>query len=168
MHLVTSVLFLPSYAAYLSPTSLSILMRSYFITCLDWYISLGRVPLPLSDFYASSTAHPLEHGAPHTTPDAHALDASDPTPNPWLALIQSTLQHSDDHIHKLQRALLHFASRLGSTPAGTFAKAAEAGLEGAELLDGTLFVRVAGLTMARVGWMREGQENKGWDRNGIL
>ena len=42
------------------------------------------------------------------------------------------------------------------------------GLEGAEVLDGTLFIRVAGLTADRMGWMKEGQETQFWDRMGFF
>jgi hypothetical protein len=40
-------------------------------------------------------------------------------------------------------------------------------LEGAELLDGTLFVRSAGLTATALGWMREGQKKGEWDFSGF-
>ena len=91
----------------------------------------------------------------------------------WLSLLQSTLMHPDDHVPKCQRSLAHFAALFGSRQQGAFKALAEvadpnARLEGAELLDGTLFLRVAGLTAERVGWMREGQENGGWDFEGFL
>ena len=92
--------------------------------------------------------------APNTLAPAH-------TPNPWLPLVQSTLVHPDEHLCKLQRALLHYGEVFGGAPRGAFAGLAE--LEGAEVLDGSLFVRVAGLTADRLGWMREGQEKGSWD-----
>ncbi|OCH85392.1 hypothetical protein OBBRIDRAFT_838996 [Obba rivulosa] len=103
-------------------------------------------------------------------PGAGALTPENPSPNPWLPILQSTLVHPDDHLCKLQRALVHFASLYGARPAGHFAPFANAAapLEGAEVLDGSLFIRVAGLTAARVGWMREGQEDMGWDRHGFF
>jgi hypothetical protein len=42
----------------------------------------------------------------------------------------------------------------GSTPAGYFTGTE---LKDTELIDGTLFVRVAGLTTGRLGWVREGE-----------
>ena len=166
MHLVTSALFMPSYAAYLSPTSFALFARAYMTTSLAWFVARGRPALPLAAFYAEVSARPAEPGAPHgVAPAPGALDARDPSPNGWLPIVQSTLQHKDDHIHKFQRSLLHFARMLSATPPGTFRRE---GLEGAEVLDGTLFIRVAGLTAGRLGWMREGQEDKGWDRIGLF
>jgi len=40
-------------------------------------------------------------------------------------------------------------------------------LPSAERLDGTLFIRVAGLTARRKGSVREGEETIPWDRNGF-
>lgn len=171
LHLVTSSLFLHSLTAYLSPTSTSILLRTYLANCLAWWVARGRPPLPIQDIYASVSAHPIERGAPHTQPGKDTLTASDPSPNPWLPIMQTTLGHPDDHLCKLQRALAHFAALYGTTPAGHFAPLADvngAPLEGAEVLDGTLFLRVAGLSANRLGWMREGEGNKGWDFKGFL
>ena len=41
-------------------------------------------------------------------------------------------------------------------------------LEGAEVLDGSLFARIAGLTASRLGWMREGEEQRQWDFQGLF
>ncbi|CCM00192.1 uncharacterized protein FIBRA_02220 [Fibroporia radiculosa] len=171
LHLVTSVLFLPSLTAYLSPTSTSILLRTYFNNSLAWWIARGRPALPIRDFYASVSERPQEHGAPYARPGEGTLTPADPSPNPWLPILQTTLEHPDDHLCKLQRALAHFASLYGIRPEGHFghlAKVSGASLDGAELLDGTLFVRAASLSADRLGWMREGEKNKGWDFDGFF
>jgi hypothetical protein len=51
--------------------------------------------------------------------------------------------HPDDHMLKIQRTFAHFSSLYGARPKGYF-KGTE--LEGAEELDGSLFLRAAGLT----------------------
>ncbi|EMD35908.1 hypothetical protein CERSUDRAFT_52660 [Gelatoporia subvermispora B] len=170
MHLITSLLFVPSYVAQLSHRSRIILLRSYFATCVAWYVARGRPALPIRVFYAAVTPTPVEHGAPHATPAKGTLVPENPSPNPWLPLLQSAMVHPDDHLCKLQRALVHFAALYGARPAGHFAAFASSApaLEGAEALDGTLFVRVAGLTADRLGWMREGQDDMGWDRRGFF
>ncbi|KAI0739632.1 hypothetical protein C8Q80DRAFT_1222030 [Daedaleopsis nitida] len=145
VHLVTSVLFLPSLVAYLSPTSTTILLRTYLLNTLALYVARGRPALPVADFFASGTLVP-----------------DDPHPNPWLTLLQNTVMHEDDHLCKLQRTLAHFASLYGTTPAGHFARLGVE-LGGAERLDGSLFVRAAGLSMDRLGWVREGGEKGEWD-----
>jgi hypothetical protein len=77
------------------------------------------------------------------------------------------LVHPDDHLCKIQRSLSEYASHFGNTPAGTFSGTE---LKDAELIDGTLFIRAAGLTAARLGWVREGEPPlKGsWDTRGFF
>ncbi|KAL6302568.1 hypothetical protein BKA93DRAFT_827272 [Sparassis latifolia] len=171
MHMVTSVLFLHSLTAYLTPTSSTILLRTYLINALTWWVARGRPVPPLRAFFSSPdapTAHPTEARA-HPAPARDALVCADPSPNPWLPLLQTALVHPDDHLCKLQRALAHFAALYGATPKGHFAALAEgdAPLEGAGEMDGTLFVRAAGLTADALGWMREGDERRSWDFGGF-
>ncbi|KAF8341933.1 hypothetical protein F5887DRAFT_839458, partial [Amanita rubescens] len=64
------------------------------------------------------------------------------TPNPWLTIIETSLTYLNAHLIKLQRALAHFGALLGS-------RSRE--LDGGELLDVTLFIKVAELTAKRVG-----------------
>ena len=161
VHLVTSVLFLPSLVAYLSPTSISILLRTYLLNALALYVARGRPALPVAEFFDSVTPTPSPPSDPPKPSDG-TLNPENPNANPWLALMQSTIMHPDDHLCKLQRALAHFASLYGTTPAG-YLKELGVELEGAEKIDGSLFVRVAGLSMDRLGWMREGQDELEWD-----
>lgn len=160
VHLVTSVLFLPSLVTYLSPTSISILLRTYLLNSLALYVARGRPALPVAEFFDSVTPTP----APPTPksgamkPGGGTLVPEDPHPNPWLTLLQNTVVHEDDHLCKLQRALAHFASLYGT---GHLKVGIE--LDGVEKVDGSLFVRVAGLSMDRLGWVREGEDVKEWD-----
>ena len=52
----------------------------------------------------------------------------------------------------------------GARAAGDFAGTE---LEGAKRLDGTLFIRAAGLTANVIGWLKEGQKARDWDRSGF-
>lgn len=94
-------------------------------------------------------------------------------PNPWLPIVQTTLVHPNEHLCKLQRALWHFADVYGGRAKGRWVEQdkdngeSAQGLEGLKELDGTLFIRAAGLTADRLGWMREGEEKKDWDRLGF-
>ncbi|KIM44058.1 hypothetical protein M413DRAFT_68435 [Hebeloma cylindrosporum] len=171
MHLVTSSLFLGTIYSQLKRGSQVRLLRSYFAVCLTWYIGRGRATIDIARFFKNdATLHPVAPG-PHPTPhkDANPSPTSPSaiTPNPWLSIIQSTLVHPDDHLCKLQRTLSEYASNFGNVPAGTFAGTE---LKDAELVDGTLFIRAAGLTAARIGWVREGEPPlKGsWDRRGFF
>ena len=159
MHLVTSSLLLHSLVNVLTPGSAATLLRVYFTLSLVWYIARGAAPIPISDFYnaVSSVPNPpvaAPQSVAQTLPPQNA-------PNAWHPIIQTTIVHPDDHLCKIQRALLHFAEVYGGAPRGTFAS------QGFDTLDGTLFLRVAGLTADRLGWMREGQAQRGWDRAGF-
>ncbi|GJE93605.1 questin oxidase family protein [Phanerochaete sordida] len=185
MHLVTSTLMTSSLLNVLTPRSAAVLLKTYFAFSIVLYIARGRPALPISAFYAATSAHPCPPGAvPQAAADT--LPPSDPrtqgTPNPWLAIVQTTLVHPNEHLCKAQRALYHFAEWLGGTRPGAFAglsglsptdrAVAEgdvgSGLSGAEVLDGTLFVRAAGLTADRLGWMREGEACRSWDGKGFF
>ena len=152
MHLVTSSLFLGTIYSQLKRSSQVRLLRSYFAACLGWYIGRGRARIDIARFFNNdATLQPV-------TPGPHPMPNKDPspstiTPNPSLSLIQSTLVHPDDHLCKLQRTLSEYASHFGHTPAGTFAGTE---LKDTELIDGTLFIRAAGLIAAKMGWVREG------------
>ena len=170
MHLVTSSLFLSSIFSLLKRRSQELLLRGYFTTCLVWYVGRGRAELDIARFFGNAaTLHPV---APGPKPTPHKDVSPSPTspyaltPDPWVPIIQSTLTHPDDHLGKLQRTLAEYSSRFGSTPAGYFNQTE---LKDAELIDGTLFVRVAGLTSGRLGWVREGEPplQGGWDRRGF-
>lgn len=164
MHLVTSTIFLPSVVAYLSPRSAALLLQTYFSLSLSWYLAQGRPALHIRDFYKATTAKPAPPGEPHTTPAKDTLTPDDISPNPWLPIVQTTIVHPGEHLCKIQRALMHNATIYGTRTAGDFAGLE---LDGAEVLDGTLFIRVAGLTADRIGWMKEAQEPGYWDRSGF-
>lgn len=166
MHLVTSAVLMPSLLGALKPASASLLLRIYFTASLVVYISRGRPPLPIADFYASTTASPSEPGPPPPATDKALPPIA--APNPWTQIVQAALAHPDEHFCKLQRALVHFATLYGGSPKGQFAGMSNDGLQGAETLDGTLFVRAAGLTADRLGWVRQGEVNEFWDLAGFF
>lgn len=183
MHLVTSALFVPSLTSYLPPASAAFFLRTYFLTSLVIYIMRGRPDLPLAEFFANTPtllSPPGSHPTPSTDVCNRPIDLPAQRdnwlaakgheilfPNPWLPIMQSTLVHPDDHLCKINRALWHFGSVFGTTPAGTFAHL-KGDLGDAEVLDGSLFVRAAILTMNRLGWVREGEAQKFWDHPGFL
>lgn len=168
MHLVTSSLFLPSICAYFPPHITQIFLRSYFSICLATWVGKGRPSVEITQKFISNTdTFPQEPiGDRAMKPAKGTLTPETVTPNPWLAIIQSALMHPDDHVCKVQRALGHWSGMFGGRPRGYWAKSSPkegaAQLKGVELLDGTLFVRVAGMTQATKGWMREGREHGDW------
>ncbi|KAF9478258.1 hypothetical protein BDN70DRAFT_943917 [Pholiota conissans] len=168
MHLVTSSLFLSEVFSELKRSSQVELLRGYFATCLAWYIGRGRPKLDIAEFFSRDNARPTAPGpqpTPHegANPSPSAPEAI--TPNPWLPVLQSTLAHPDDHLAKLQRSLSEYSMHFGLTPAGTF-KNTE--LKDAGLIDGTLFIRAAGLSLSAMGWVREGQAPGAWSFDGFF
>lgn len=175
MHLVTSSLFLPSVIEYLSPASNSLLLRGYFAALLATWVSRDRPAIDIKNFYASnsSTVSPHPPGPAPALAES-ALTPGHPYPNSWSAILTSTMQHPNEHLIKVQRTLAHWAALFGGVKQGRWSgpkagavtgEATE--LQGAELLDGTLFVRTAGLTQERLGWIREGGKKGDWDLDGF-
>ncbi|KXN91334.1 Oxidoreductase AflY [Leucoagaricus sp. SymC.cos] len=181
VHLVTSSAFIPSIIARLndSPHAQITLLRSYLSVALSVYVSRARPRLDIAAFFKSSsaTAYPLPiHSLP--TPSKDALPGKDKiearVPDPWLPLVQTTIVHPDSHLPKAIRALAAFASKFGTTTAGSFGSpevcaegAIKTELPGAEYLDGTLFIRTAGLTSARMGRVGQGEAALRWDHDGF-
>jgi len=170
MHMVTSSLFLCSFVPYLSPSSTVLLLRTYFLTSLTWWISRGRPPLPIREFYESVSDTPVIQGIDDVKPSKSTLSPETVTPNPWLQIIQMSIVHTDDHLCKIQRALAHFARQYGERPAGHFAASTRVGdatLDGVELLDGTLFLKIASLTAEKVAAVKEAHDPFYWDLKGF-
>ncbi|TFY61421.1 hypothetical protein EVG20_g7066 [Dentipellis fragilis] len=187
MHLVTSAHFLPNFALLPSasnpatvnpPLSLAnrlLLVRTYFAQSIGWYIARGRPALPLAEFYAATANHvasPIPPPSKREKGDVKegtiammsfksALEAGS---NPWMRIIQNTLVHTSEHLCKLQRSLAFFAVKYGNRDAGDFAGSP---LEGSEKLDSTLFARVAGLAMERLGLANEGGKIEFFDLVGF-
>lgn len=161
MHVLTSSLFLPTYAAALRPTSVALLLKTYLVSSLLWWVARGRPTLPIHDFYSNTSAPVSGHECP-ASPSTNSDD-------PWHPVIHDTIAHPDDHLCKVQRALLHFASAYGDRRAGTLAAGADAepGIDGQELVDGTIFWRVAQLTARNFG-NKDGVPDGTWDLRGFF
>ena len=166
MHVLTSSIFIATLAAHLSPVSQSALLRGHFSLLLSFWVSRGRPGLPIESFFAKVTPTPTPPG-PKPAPSKDALGKENDVQshdNPWLSIIQSVIHHPDEHLVKTVRALQHYSQIYGGRPKGTFK---DTELEGAEKLDGTLFVRAAGNAMSALGWVREGEHLGKHDRAGL-
>jgi hypothetical protein len=107
------------------------LLRAYFTTTLGWWLSRCGPSLDVQGFLKATDLLPPSEGEVPSRA------------NPFLDIVQAGIAHSDDHMLKIQRAFAHFSSIYGSRPKGYFKRTE---LEGAEELDGTLFIRAARLT----------------------
>ncbi|KAG1763927.1 hypothetical protein EDD22DRAFT_471845 [Suillus occidentalis] len=164
MHMVTSSIFLPSLIAYLSPRAQALLLRAYLSSAVAWFVARGRPSLDFKSFFESmpTMPNPTNSTAVSSVEGIPAQDAQ--IPNPFLPLIQSSIMHPSDHHPKIQRAFAHFSAIYGARPKGYFTGTE---LDGAEELDGSLFVRAAVLTANYMGWAREGEEARNWGLEGF-
>ncbi|KAJ7446126.1 hypothetical protein FB451DRAFT_1538041 [Mycena latifolia] len=89
----------------------------------------------------------------------------------WLPLLRNAAAHREVHLITSTRTLFYCAREYGRTPAGAVAGALDGeGKEthpGAAELDGTLFIRVAGVLTEALGWVDHGGKEGSWDFSGI-
>ncbi|CAE6505590.1 unnamed protein product, partial [Rhizoctonia solani] len=164
VHLVTSNLFLPSILSLLRPKQQVDFMRAYFANALTWFVAEGRPALDVQGFFQSVTLDPKPN------PGSKTLIEKEAEGNPWYTLLAHTLVHPNEHHVKAERALAHGAALYGARSKGCFSYTE---LKGAEVIDGTLFVRTGGLLMDTMQWNHKVQreegidEESGWDLAGL-
>ncbi|KAJ7056047.1 hypothetical protein C8F01DRAFT_1062267 [Mycena amicta] len=94
-----------------------------------------------------------------------------PGSSAWFPILNNAGVHTEVHVVKVIRALFYSAQRYGLTKAGGLPGAVDSeGKEthpGAKSVDGTLFIRVAGVVTNALGWASHGEEERGWDFNGL-
>ncbi|KAI0315492.1 hypothetical protein OF83DRAFT_1199907 [Amylostereum chailletii] len=186
MHFVTSAIFLPlfllpgSRSSALSPAlplqSRFLLLRAYLATCAGWLVANGQPPLPIRDFYSATSHHLSAPPAPHAHKPANRVDGKRDLDAPgltmrtggsaWARIWTNVVVHPNEHLIKAIRALGAFSAVYGGIEKGYFVRegAGEGeGVDGIEELDGTMFTRVAGLTMDRLGWAYEEDPVGLWD-----
>jgi len=176
MHLLTSSLFLPSLIkAIPDPHNKVRLLRAYVPVLLYYMLVRGRprIDPTLIMTYTEFPAPPSSAPSAAAAPDASALGdprVADGT-NPWAAIASSVLHTRDSHVVKAIRSLYYGARQYGETPRGgmigAFDENGKETLKGASSLDGTIFVRAAGVVMDTLGWVSHGQKEGQWDRSAL-
>ncbi|GAA5909390.1 hypothetical protein JCM5296_007022 [Sporobolomyces johnsonii] len=85
--------------------------------------------------------------------------------NPWARVLESAVDHHDEHVTKVVRTLLFAASHFGTSPPGYFTSS----LPGSQAMDGSIFIRAAGLTLSSLGWAHERDPGivGEWDRSAL-
>ncbi|KAG8978359.1 hypothetical protein FRC05_010604 [Tulasnella sp. 425] len=95
-------------------SSQSALLRAQVSVILGWWVSRGRPAIPISDYYSREfDPSLLIPKVLQVHPDKSAVgigkDKTTNLPsNMWLAIIESSLNHPQEHLLKTQRALAHF------------------------------------------------------------
>ncbi|RSH81577.1 hypothetical protein EHS25_006199 [Saitozyma podzolica] len=155
MHALTSSIFIPSFLAVLTIPERRALLSAYGLATFQFSISRGRPQLS-PEFIMSQPAFPTAPGT--EVEQGRATDVlSDPSDkrsrNAWLSLIESCLYARDSHVPKSIRALAHHGNHFGAIPPGgfigafTLADPQKESFPGSSKLDGSIFLRGAGVVM---------------------
>lgn len=177
MHALNATLFLPSLLKIIpSGTSKVKLLKAFLPVMMMYVLARGR-PRIDAGLMISYTAAPCPPGQPSVTLSPNARSVGDPneTYNPWLNISASVIHAPDAHTVKAIRALYYAAQLYGHKKAcdlpGCFIMVDEGRqvetLPGLSELDGTLFVRAAGVVMDTLGWVTHGDSPGNWDFSGL-
>jgi len=96
-------------------------------------------------------------------------------PVPWPTLIEGAQYHPESHVLKSMRTLIfaarHFGDRAPGEVIGTFQNGSDGKKEethvGISKVDGTIFIRAAGVMMDTLGWVGHGQKASYWDHSAL-
>ncbi|TFY78458.1 hypothetical protein EWM64_g5556 [Hericium alpestre] len=177
MHVLTSSIFVLVLSSSIkSKEARAKLLNGYLTVVLSYLLLRGR-PRIDPELLMSYTATPVppsqrvKKGDSMPTPGAVGNSADAAYNNPWPTLVAHALPAHDAHTVKSIRALYIVAQRYGTVPAGSVIGAFDAdGKEthvGTALLDGSVFVRAAGVLLDQLGWVGEGQPEGKWDRSAL-
>lgn len=175
MHILNASVFLPSLIRAI-PTveSKTTLLRAMVPVILMYVLIRGRPRIDADLIMGyTSTPHPPTStaGATHSEftlghPGQEAYE------NPWPEIIKSVVHARDAHTPKAIRALAYGARMYGTTSKGGAIGAFLPGsgnetVKGMSNVDGTVFVRAAGVLMDSLGWVTYGQQEGSWDRSAL-
>jgi hypothetical protein len=175
MHGLTSVIFIRPLFQNLvkNPESQVRMIRSWLVSLVIECILRGRPQIDC-DVLMGYPDKPLPPNYDAIVPKA---DASSINPssgpqdaiNHWTLIIQSALRAPDVHVTKSIRALLYGAIHYGIKGPGELPGAKDSNghevFPGIGKVDGSIFLRAAGVIMDTLGWVDWGQPAGLWDRS---
>jgi hypothetical protein len=177
MHALNATLFLPSLLKILPSSSSKVKLLKAFLPVMMMYVLARGRPRIDVGLVMSYTAVPRPPGQPSAppTPNARTVGNANETYNPWLNIPASVIHAPDAHAVKAIRVLYYAAQHYGHKTAHDLAGCVimidegrrEDTLPGISELDGTLFVRAAGVVMNTLGWVAYGDEPGAWDFSGL-
>jgi len=180
MHLVTSSLFLqPLFKVLEKPAHKAALLNAYIPVLVLITLTRGRPRInpELLMSYTDIPRPPVSAGDSQQQPNSVSLGnpQNDTDYNPWPAIIEAVQYDHDSHVPKTLRTLIFASQKYGDKAPGTAigafhqgdsSKAAETH-KGTGKMDGTIFVRAAGMVMDTLGWVSYGQKKGSWDRSAL-
>jgi hypothetical protein len=167
MHTLNSSLFLaPSLAALRQPEHKSTFLQAWLRGVMLYVLLRGR-PRIDPELLMSYDAFPQPPGGPKADKPSVVEHG-----NPWPHMLASVLYAPDSHTIKAMRSLVVGEQRYGTTPPGGVIGAYEEDgktetHKGASKLDGTMWVRAAGVLMNTMGWLDHGDKEGDWDRSAL-
>jgi len=179
MHLLTSSIFLkPLFSVIKSPRPKVALIRYYVLLMVIMMLARGR-PLIRANLVQEWTESPRPvQWDKVMNINEKGLGIGDMKKdedyNPWPLLTQGAIHHPDLHLTKVMRALVFASQKYGDRGPGEVIGAFRPGegerqetFKGTSQLDGTLFVRAAGVAMDYMGWTIAGVPSSSffWDRS---
>ena len=177
MHILNSSIFLRPFCNLLKePAHKAALLRAYVPTLVLTVLIRGRPHIDtelLMSYSAVPRPPSAATNAVQPVPEAIGNPADDEDYNPWPAIIEGVRYHSDAHTLKALRTLVYAAQHFGDTPpGGAFGASLDGGsgeetYSGINKVDGTVFIRAAGVLMETLGWSGHGQKEGTWDRSAL-
>ena len=170
MHLLTSSLFLrPMCAALRRVEHKAALLRAYIPVMILTILSRGRPRIDPELLMSYTDAPRPPPSGPTSTKNIEDQVA------PWPALIEGVQYHPESHVLKSMRTLVFAAQHFGDKGPGEVIGAFRSGPDGKKeethvgisKVDGTIFVRAAGVMMDNLGWVGHGQKEGEWDRSAL-
>ena len=171
VHLLTSSLFVPPLIGALKEgRSRARLLGAFLSAMLSMLLARGfpRIDAGLLMSYTDVPLPPSQRSgkAGKQLPGVIGLAGAMDYVNPWPGLLQHGLPAHDAHTVKALRALC-IASQRYSTIApgemvGAFDEHGQETLEGTSTVDGTVFVRAAGVLLNVMGWVVDGEPEGNW------
>lgn len=181
MHILTSSMFMPAYLPLLSYTHQVLLLKTYFAVAFHTSLSRGR---PLIDARVpwSKTEFPVKPGKENLQREGNGWTEvvgeglfapgsfrSPSLPSPTKNLTRPP--NVEPHTIKSLRSLLYTSTLLGMTPAGclpgSHLKNGEETFGGMSEVDGSIFVRMAGMVLDFMKWNGPEAESADWDMTAL-
>jgi len=180
VHVLNMTLFMPSILK-LIPTveSKERLLRAMLPVVLMTVEVRGRPRInpALCMSYTATPRPPVSKDTPLPVPHPGAVtDPRDPeSASVWPTILASVVHAPDAHTVKAVRLLFYAAQEYGMTPPGAipgayFSSGKRQGGEthvGLAEVDGSLFIRAAGVVMDMMGWVTHGQAPGNWDSSAL-
>ncbi|KIJ41070.1 hypothetical protein M422DRAFT_780500 [Sphaerobolus stellatus SS14] len=171
MHMLTSSIFLPSYMKAIKNIQFKRELLRAYIQVMGYYLMVRGRPRINPTLIMSYTDNPLP---PDIDPNkVHvASKALGPSArNPWPAMVEDVIHAPDSHTVKSLRTLIYGSLKFGrlrkGEMIGVYDPEGKETHEGIAQVDGTVFVRAAGILMDTLGWVTHGQEVGHWDRSAL-